>query len=307
MPELIEHIVDVIDPKIRVINRYTQKLAPPLSHTWSYLNDMAGMIPGGPSLNRANFANNPMLKLIFKSPRELDQLLDNLPDLTDDSADLNKSEKVYLLLCMEKQEHNFFGSELAGEIIIRDVLQTKVNFVNHKILSAGFSEEDAKLGFEKCALEGLLHKAHELLLQSRDDLKLLVERKKQLHQQLRTIAQDSEQNTNSGIVSRKNSSVASSHPELINIERQIRDIRIKSESPDEHLLKIIEVLKHPDHYLRMQRNSMRLNNMGIKLSGGTTEKEITIEYSEVEIVNSLKRIALIAECPARNIFPQLVH
>jgi hypothetical protein len=305
MPQLIEHIVDVTDPKIRVISRYTQKLDQPLSHTWNYLNSMADMIPGGVTLNRVQFASNPILKLIFNSQSTVDQLLADVVNLADDNEDSNQSEHMYLLLCMEKHEHNFLGSELAGDIIKRDVLQTKVSFQNHKILSAGFNEEDAKLGFKHCALEGLLHKAHELLLQSSDELKPLVERKKQLHQQLRTTHGNGQQ-ANGGSFTR-NKALAGAHPELQDIERQIREFRIKSESPDEHLFKVIDVLKHPDRYLRMEKHSMRLNKMGIKLPGGHTEKEFTINYTEMEIVSSIKRIALIAECPTQDVFPQRVH
>ncbi len=305
MPQMVEHIVDVIDPKIRVISRYAQKLSQPLSHTWDYLNSMADMIPGGIVLNRAHFSNDPRLKLIFDSQGTIQQLLDGLPLLMNYPVVSNKSDQIHMLLCMEKHEHNFLGSELVGDIIKRDVLQTKVSFLNRKILSAGINEDDARLGFKNCALEGLLHKAHDLLLQSRNELKQLIERKKQLHQQLHTV-HDSRYKPHSSIFSR-NEHLLNAHPELLDIERQLAEIRIKSESPDEHLLRTIEVLKHPEQYLKMEKHSMRLSNLGVKLPGDSTEKGFIIDYAEVEIENSLKRVTMIVDCSAEEVFPQRVH
>jgi len=305
LPQLIEHIVDITDPRIRVISRYAQKLNQPLSHTWDYLNSMADMIPGGIVLDRGHFTSDPRLKLIFDSQGIIQQLLDDLPLLINEKLTSNKSDPIRMLLCMEKQEHNFLGSELVGDIIKRDVLQTKVSFLNRKILSAGINEDDVRLGFKNCALEGLLHKAHNLVLQSRNELRRLIERKKQLHQQLHT-APEFRYRPSSSIFSR-NEHLVSAHPELQDIERQLAEIRIKSESPDEHLLRTIEVLNHPEQYLQMEKHSMRLNNLGVKLAGNSSENGFTIDYAEVEIENSFKRIAMIVDCAAEDVFPQRVH
>ncbi|KPJ92740.1 MAG: hypothetical protein AMJ55_09365, partial [Gammaproteobacteria bacterium SG8_15] len=187
MAQMVEHVVDVIDPKIRVIGRYAQKLNQPVAQTWDYLNDMANIIPGGVVLNRAQFSSDPRQKLIFDSQGVIQQLLDSLPQLMHEKVSDQSTRRVYMLLCMDKSEHNFLGTELAGDIITRDVLQTKVTFLNRKILSAGYAMDDARLGFKKCALEGLLHKAHNLVLDSRNEQKQLIERKRQLHQQLHTV------------------------------------------------------------------------------------------------------------------------
>lgn len=303
---MVEHVVDVVDPRIRVISRYAQKLSQPLLLTWDYLNEVANVIPGGVVLNRTTFSNDPRQKLIFDSQGVIQQLLDSLPQLLHEQEDKSKgNERVHMLLCMDKSEHNFLGSELVGDIIKRDVLQTKVSFLNRKILSAGYAEEDAKLGFKKCALEGLLHKAHTLVLQSRNEQKQLIERKKQLHRQLHAV-HDAKYRPHSSIFTR-NDHLMDASPELLEIERQLADLRFKSESPDQHLLQTIEVLSHPEQYLKMEKQAIRLSNLGIKLSGENAENGLTVEYAEVEIEQSLKRITMIVECAVEEIFSQHVH
>ncbi|MCI0505348.1 MAG: hypothetical protein L0Z73_04495 [Gammaproteobacteria bacterium] len=298
--QMAEHIVDIVDPRIRVIGRYAQKLAQPLSRTWDYLNDMANMIPGGVTFSNAGFSSSPRMKLIFDSRGVIQQLLDTVIPLIQENANENLPGRVYMLLCMEKHEHNFLGTNLVGDIIERDVIQTKVTFTNRKILSAGYTEEDARLGFKKCALEALLQKAQALIMQTRNVQKLLIERKKQLHQQLHP-AHGSPFLEHSSIFTR-NDFMIDMPPELQEIERQLTEVRIKSESPDHHLLQIIEVLNHPEQYLKMETRSIVLNNLGVKSPDDALKKGFNIDYAEVEIEQSLKRIAMIVNCPAEEVF-----
>jgi hypothetical protein len=105
----------------------------------------------------------------------------------------------------------------------------------------------------------------------------------------------------------RNDHLVDASPELKDIERQLADIRFKSESPDQHLLQTIEVLSHPEQYLKMEKQAIRVNNLGVKLSGDSAEHGLTIEYAEVEIEKSLKRVAMIVECTVEEVFPQHVH
>jgi hypothetical protein len=298
--KMVEHAVEVVDPRIRVISRYAQKLTQPLSRTWDYLNDMANRIPGGITFSKAAFSSNHRMKLIFDSRGVIQQLLDTAIPLLQENTMENVPGRVYLLLCMEKHEHNFLGTNLVGDIIEREVIQTKVTFSNRKFLSAGYTAEDARFGFKKCALEALLQKAQALIMQTRNEQKRLIERKNQLRRQLHS-AHGSQFRDHSSIFTR-NDFVIDMPPELLEIERQLTDIRIKSESPDHHLLQTIEVLNHPEQYLKMEPRSIVLNNLGVKLPAEAMEKGFNIDYAEVEIEQSLKRIAIIVNCPAEEVF-----
>lgn len=289
LTQMVEHVVDVVDPRIRVIGRYAQKLSQPLSRTWDYLTEMANLIPGGVTINRENFTSDPRMKLIFDNQTELQQLLESASPLLHHHTNkkTQTSSDVFMLLCMEKRERNFLGTELEGDIIKRDVMQTSVTFSNRKFLSAGYNEEDAKLGFKKCTLDGLLHKAHGLIMQSHNEQKQLIARKNQLHKQ--------------------HDRLADTHPELQDIKRQLTEVRIKSESPDHRLSQILEVLNHPEQYLKMETHSMRLSNLGIKLPDDAMENGFNIKYAEVEIEQSLKRAIMIVNCSADEIISRRVH
>lgn len=302
--QMVEHVVDVVDPRIRVIGRYNQKLTGPLEHTWQYLSEIANMIPDGVTIDRQKYSSDTRMKLVFESQGYLQTLLESVPPLLKDKTG-NSAKRVYMLLCMEKKEQSFLGSELVGEIIKRDVLQTRMSFANRKFLSAGYSKEDAILGFKTCSLEGLLQKAHDLILESRSEHRELIERKRKLHQKLQTtnVSRFKDHST----FFTRNDYLSDASPDLLDIERQLTEIRIKSESPDHHLSQTIELLKHPELHLRLENQSAVLNSAGTKLPANLSQKGINIEYAEIVIEQKLKRIVMIVDCAAEEIFPEKVH
>lgn len=297
--QMVEHVVDVVDPKIRVIGRYAHKLMQPLSHTWDYLTDMADMVPDGVTLSSVTYSDDPRMKAIFSTQAVVQQLLGTIEPLLHEKQNNVTPGQVYMLLSMEKKESSFLGAEINGDIIRRDVLQTKVTFSNRKFLSAGYDENDARLGYKRCALEGLLHKAHDLVLQSRNEQRQLIERKRELHHQLHATGKILPKDHS--FIFTRNDYLDDAPPELIEIERQLTEMRIKSDSPDYHLDQIIEVLKHPEQYLRMESQSMVLSNLGVKLSGKTMDAGVNIDYAEVEVENELKRVTMIVNSPVEEI------
>ena len=307
--QMVEHVVDVVDPRIRVIGRYSNKLLQPLAHTWDYLSEIANMIPNSVVLNRETYSSDTRMKLVFESQGFIQNLLNSVPSLIQDKAAQDRPaaspNDIYLLLCMEKKEYSFLGAELVGDVIEREVLQTKMSFSNRKILSAGYSKDDARLGFKKCTLEGLLQKAHDLILESRNEYKHLIERKRKLHHELHSI-HDAKYKDHSSIFTR-NDHLINAPPELLEIERQLAEIRNRSESPDYHLSQTIEVLNHPEQYLKMQTQSAVLSDSGIKLPPNSGQKGTQIEFAEVEVDQQLKRAVMIVNCPAKQIFSSKIH
>ena len=283
--QMTEHVVDIVDPKIRVIGRYIQKLNTPITNTWNYINDIASSIPGGIEFSKPAYINDPRTRLVVGSQDEMNRLVDNAIALLDKKPDqfAKLAGQMYMLLCMELKKHSFLGAELSGEIIKREVQQTSVKFINRKVLSSGLTEKAARTGFKNCAIEGLLHKIQHDILQHNQDYKSLIQQKTSLRRKL--------QNTGQGNISDMN-------PEMREIEKQLADTRFKSASPDQHLASTIDVLNHPEQYLDVNRKSIALNKLGIKQEGKAQEGSIIIDYAEIEVEQSLKRIAMIVNTAA---------
>lgn len=305
--QLVNHVVEAVDPKMRVMAKYAQKLTGPVSHTWEYLDHVANNIPAGLVLDKSDFRIDPRLRLLFESELSMQQLFNSAMPLisTNDNTTQQKRDRAYMLLCMEKREHGFLGADLAGDIIRREVKQISVTFSNHKILSAGYDEESAKRGFKSCAFEGILQKIRSIIQLPYQEYKNLIERKIQLHHQL-NVSHDSSPVALDGFINHNDYST-SSHPELVEIEKQLAATRMKIESPEQHLTTVVDVLNHPEQYLKVDKQTMILSNMGIKLDQIAADGGVVIEFAEVEIEQSLKRIAMIVSSNSDEIYQPLIH
>ena len=89
--------------------------------------------------------------------------------------------------------------------------------------------------------------------------------------------------------------------ELHNVERDLITARMETESPNRHLQVIIDVLNEPQKYVSIERNALNVDSLGIKLSTDAHEHGHQIEYAEMEIEQSLKRVAMVASFPRRDL------
>jgi hypothetical protein len=307
LDQMTEHAVDAIDPKVRVVNRYGHKLQAPISHTWDYLTQIADLIPVDIVIGKSAYANDARVRILFESPGALQTLLQSvkpLMELSEIKLD-SRPPHIYMLLCMEMKEHHFLGADLSGEIIRREVQKTSVGFAQQKVLSAGYDVSKAKLGFKKCAFDGLIHKVHSIILQSNDEYRELIQRKMTLLHQSPDRKNVSALHNSfiDAFAEQRHYGGTGGSAELKEVERRLAEIRTKSASPDQHLLQAIEVFNHPERYLKIDKQTITVNRFGIKLGAGSTDSGVNLDYADVEIENELKRIAIIASCPCEEIFP----
>lgn len=307
LPQLVNHVVDAVDPRMRAISKYAKKLSGPVTNTWEYLDYVANNIPAGPVLDKRDYKIDPRLKLLFESECSMQQLFNSISPLIDENENImqHNRDRAYMLLCMEKHEHEFFGADIAGDIIRREVKQTSVTFSNRKFLSAGYGVESAKRGFKSCAFEGILKKIRCIIQLPQQDYKNLIERKMQLRHQLNA-GHDSSPVVMGGF-SNRNDYITSLHPELSGIEKQLTDTRIKIESPEQHLANAVDVLSQPEKYLKVDKQTVILSNMGIKLDRSTSDGGVVIDFAEVEIEQTLKRIAMIVSVDSGEVFQPPMH
>lgn len=298
--DVVELVVDATDPKIRVLSRYNKKLRSSVELTWEYLNAIVERIPSGLQFNRKDFGIDPRIRVFFNSSEDMQKLFDASAEindlftqqsyhyLTDQQLDHEPTNNAYVLLCMEKKEHTFFGMEMEGDILKREVQQVAVTFTNHELLAAAQTEQEAKSGLKCCALGGLLKKVRERMLQAHLLLRRLNEQKRDLASELRGL--QAEADKNNPLVIKNVEDIKRAMQE---IDLEILAVRTESESPNQHLDDIKEILGHPERYLKVNTASLLVNNMGIKLSDSSSQHGYRIDFAEVDIEQSLSRTAVV--------------
>ena len=63
--EVVELVVDAVDPKIRVVSRYNKQLRGPVETTWHYLDGLIGLIPGDMRISKRRFGIDPRVRVMF--------------------------------------------------------------------------------------------------------------------------------------------------------------------------------------------------------------------------------------------------
>ena len=298
--EVVELVVDAVDPKIRVVSRYNKQLRGPVETTWHYLDGLIGLIPGDMRISKRRFGIDPRVRVMFDDLQGMLKLFNESPALTEFFQSHQQAEDSYVFLSMEKKEHNFLGMELNGDMIRRDVLRTAVTFSNHHILTPAATEQSAREGIKCCAFEGLLKKAQQIIFQSHAKRKKLEEAKQRITREIRHLK--SELGGEAGGSLNASASLERLNHELHNVERDLIAARMETESPNRHLQVIIDVLNEPQRYVSIKRNALNVNSMGVKLSTEPSDHGHLIEYAEMEIEQSLKRVAMVASFPKRDLF-----
>lgn len=293
--EVVEMVVEAVDPKIRAVSRYNKQLRTPVEKAWNYLDSLIDQIPGQMRISKRRYSIDPRVRVIFDSVGDMLKTFQESPAVTEFFHSNEEAEDSYVLLSMEKKEHTFLGMELAGEMLKRDVLQTSVSFSNHHLMTPSTTELGAKEGIKCYAFEGLLHKARQLILDSHRKTRQLEETKQQVTRELR-------QAKSSAASVQESASVERLEKQLHDVERELVEARMETGSPNRHLQIIIDVLSDPKNYINIKHELLSLSNLGIKLEGEAAKHAHVIEIAEIEIAKTLKRSAMVASFPRRDLW-----
>lgn len=304
---LVEQVVETVDPRIRVITHYHKKLVKPTLIAWQYLTNLVQQIPDSLDVSHQTLVHDPRVKLIFSNTEVMAKIFGESAELINFlSVDNNQSLKyVYMLLCMKKGEHSILGTELHGEILEREVIKTVVSFSNHQLLSPSATKVQALDGFKHCAFESFLHIAVANTLELNYEYRQLIERKSVLQKKYGTSMTDAGA-INSGIAFFANSPIVKNQ-EIIDIERQITQIKYDIASPEQHLEQVCDVLSHPEKNIKLRRCSLLLDKVGEKISDATSTQGIAINFAEVEVERMLNRMALMIRSPTKELMDYLRH
>jgi hypothetical protein len=284
--EAVETVVDVVDPKIRVLSRYNKRLRGAVETTWAYLDTLTEYLPQAMHISRKSFGVDPSVRVLFENVDSMLRLVNESEKLTDFFAIQPNADTAYVFLSMEKNERNFLGIEMSGEMLKREVMQTAVTFSDHHLLSPALSELDAKEGIKCLGFVGLLNKVNQVIMQSHYDVKKLEETKQDITTEIRDLKTTAKNAVDGDVLT--TASIETLHNQLQDVERELVQAKMETDSPDLHLKLIVDVLNEPEKYLKIEGKSLSVNNLGIK-----SEQAHVIEYAEVGIEQLFKRVAMI--------------
>jgi hypothetical protein len=295
LAQAIDQVVQASAPVMCGLRDCRRDLRSPVEAALSYLQQAIDAIPGPTPLSPGNWDREPLLKALFVNPEEMSALLADDPRLKSFFAQQGAS-RASALLTATKKERTIFGTAADGSLVRRDVPQTAVEFYDHRIIDPAAAAAETRIALKNRALNALVTQVLERLLQLRALKDELKEQQRILSIKLKILQTRPD---GLGILTSEQAAGESATPDaprvLADIDRQIRDLGAESDSPEEYLRQLTEVLQAPQKVLAVTPVVLQLNWMGVKQGSAAAAGSREIRLAEVEFHDRLKRVAVLVD------------
>jgi hypothetical protein len=278
----VERIVQVVNPRLKLVRRYRARLAPAVERSLDYVNQLVAAIPPIRAASVAAWSADPYLCAFFGSAKDLARAFSRSADVRAYFERNAAATEVCAVLGMEMTERRVLGMGLAGDAVRGDVEQTTLSFSDHGLRVCAGTEEElraelARRLMEQLAIEGLGRAAND---QSRrqelaQERALLQARAKILERQ----------GAGMGALAGTAAAPAESAKIGAELERnaeELRQLAGGAQPLEQELERAREVLENPADYLHVSSRRLRLDRMNVvQKSDSSDGAELELELARV--------------------------
>ena len=153
----VETIVDGTDTRLRSLGSYQDQLRKSTRDLLFYIDGLISAMPSPLLVDRSTLVTNPTVRRLFKSPRLVASIFDENQAVRDYFRQHAFSDDdAYAMVFAYRDEKRILGSEMQGEMIVRDVEQTQVTFSGHEVIGLHPSEEKLRSGLKRTLFENVV-------------------------------------------------------------------------------------------------------------------------------------------------------
>jgi hypothetical protein len=285
----IERIVPEIDSTILPVNRFRKKMLSSVRHAMQYISGLIPQVPGPLDLDPGRWDDDPLLRAMFISRKELIGVLQSSKALKSFFQHTNESQ-AFAMLVADRKEKTFFGTEKNGEIVRRDVHRKAIFFEDFKVFAPAADLAETRLQVQHRALVGFFTQAFEKIA----DLQRWKEELEKQRELLEFKVQQPERDlqTDQGPIEAKDNQTLKSLEVLNGIKRKLEEIKADLDTPEDRFEHLNAVLLNPEQHLRLETVSLKLSRLGIRLESSSTEPANEFTVAEFEMGQALKRAAV---------------
>jgi hypothetical protein len=304
--EAIERVVDGIEPKMRYFPGYKKILNNSVATSLVYIGNLVDTIPEPIFISEKNFFTDPQLKAYFVTIANIHDIFSSNTELRDffETPENDNLMEACGLLCMNETEKKVLGMELHGDVIERDVMQTALNFSEHKILSPATCEADVRKGIKQCIFDALITHALQEIVELKQQKQGLDSQRSLLKSRLK-IRKSRGDNLSKMLTSASEAELS------VNIEQKIAENEKKLQqhpaswdAPRYYLEITKNIFAHPENFIGIKAKSFNITQLGIVASEKNSQSVNTIHFNEILIANVLKRVVAIVRYPRSEMLPR---
>jgi hypothetical protein len=288
-----EHVVEIADPVIRQARHYRQVLREPVASAMSYFQTLTEGIPGPVLLHRNRYYDDPLIKALFASPEDLDELLRLSPEINALRQQGHTGE-VVAMMTMVQNEHTIFSSKQEGEMLLREVQMQAVDFSNHRIVAPAGDLEVTKTGIVNRGLEVLASVAMERITTLRARKAELTGKREYLKGMAKIYSGKSYRQTMfapADIHDREE--LAKIEQLLDDVNREFEELHAQIALPEQSLGYLEAIMREPEKMLSAQTQQLRLNWMGVRVDNDPDSKGNDITLAQFSMQEELRRSAVL--------------
>jgi hypothetical protein len=287
----IERLVQEVTPTIRNVRGYRKQLRVPVEEARTYVEGLIAAIPGPLPLSTVGWGRDSPAEPLFID-------VDQVRGLFRDSAALqsffqqDSTPQAVALLTATRHEKTIYTSEFQGEILQRDVPHIAVDFTDHRIVSPAATETLNRLALREAGLRLLGLRALEDLTNLKSQKEELTEEKRMMGMKLKVLQAHNRSLEGMLESDRESEGKAAQVRKLLaEIGQELDKVMAVLGTPEDALRHLLTFLNHPEDVLTFQILTLRLNWMGVKVDGETTDPVKEICLAELEIKARMKRVA----------------
>jgi hypothetical protein len=297
---LIEAVVDAVDPRLRLVSKYREKLAPGVRRTIAHMRELGREVPEPIELSRAAWGANSFVGALFATPDDIPALLGRSHELNAffDGAANAAAREAYALLGMKMDERTVLGKALVQDVVQHDVAQKTIGFSGHRIVAVAAEALACRREVGARIMRRLAAIALQRIAARERRANELEERKAILAARLRLLTL-----RRGGL-----QSVAGDAPdesaEIEKLERALHatvddfiETKTNLATLDGTIGILNEILGAPQEHLRLARLRRRANRMGILVPADSTESANDLEFLELTLGEGLRAVIAIVRVP----------
>jgi hypothetical protein len=292
-----DRLLDGTEPRLRAASGCRRVLREPVTRAVEHVIALVESLPAPVELGAAQYAENPCLRAFFVSIAHLQETLSYCNDMQKflRNPPPLAAGHIFGLLTGTRSEKGVLGMALEGDAVKRDVAQVVVNFGDYRLIGLAPDAEEMQRELKKRAFDHLIQCALQALTTARDTAERLTNRHRLLQRKLSAL--DSAGLGVGGFSSTAAAAAAAADsPEAIAanlaaIERELAELPADTATLEGQLATVAEALAQPEQLLRLERTSLTLDPMGVRLEGAAAAGVAPLELTEL-VSHERRRVAL---------------
>jgi hypothetical protein len=292
-----DRLLDGTEPRLRAASGCRRVLREPVTRAVEHVIALVDALPEPVEISAAQYTGNACLRALFVSVAHLQERLsycDEMQEFLRNPPPL-PAGTIHGLLTASRSEKGVLGMALERDAVKRDVAQVVVNFGDYRLIGLAPDADTMRRELKKRAFDHLIQCALQALTTARDASERLTARQRLLERKLAAL--DSAGLGVGGFASDTAGPAATvdSHQaiaaNLATIERELAELPADTATLEGQLATVAESLACPGQLLRLERTSLTLDPMGVRLEGAAAAGVPPLELTEL-VSHQRRRVAL---------------